>query len=77
MLAALTAMAQGRPALAGLLIALLTLKPQLGLLIPIALVFSGQWRVVLWATIAMLIVYQEAVFGTGGLARLFSSALGS
>lgn len=33
--------------------------------------------VVLWVTIAMLIVYQEAVFGTGGLAGLFSSVLGS
>jgi len=74
LLAALSAMAQGRAVLAGLLIALLTLKPQLGLLIPIALVFGGQWRVVLWATIgsAAIIALSTAVMGLGYWAQFFT-----
>lgn len=51
--AALRAMAHGREGLsaplAGLLIALLSLKPQLGLLLPVALVAARRWDVVLWA----------------------------
>ncbi|GLK80875.1 glycosyltransferase family 87 protein [Methylopila turkensis] len=35
-----------RPILAGVLIGLLTIKPQLGLLIPIALIAAGAWRVI-------------------------------
>jgi arabinofuranan 3-O-arabinosyltransferase len=42
-----------RPVLSGLLFAVLTIKPQFGILIPFALIASGQWR-----TIA------SAVFGT-------------
>jgi hypothetical protein len=34
-----------RPALAGLLFGLLTLKPQLGVLVPVMLAVSGRWRV--------------------------------
>jgi len=40
-----------RPILAGLLIALCTIKPQMGLLIPVLLIASGRWRV-LFAAIA-------------------------
>lgn len=36
-----------RPALAGVLLGLLAFKPQLGLLIPVALIASRQWRVLL------------------------------
>jgi hypothetical protein len=36
--------------LAGVLIGCLTLKPQLGLLLPVALVAAGQWRTILAAT---------------------------
>jgi len=75
LLAALWALAQGRAALAGLFIALLTLKPQLGVLIPIALVAGGHWRVIGWATagtvaiaavstLVMGIDYWRAWFGT-------------
>ena len=46
---ALWAMQKGRPALAGLCIALLTLKPQLGLLIPFALAADRRWEVMIWA----------------------------
>jgi hypothetical protein len=65
LVAALAAMAQGRMVLAGLLIALLTLKPQLGLLIPFALAFGGYWRTVLWACIgtAVIVVLSTAAMG--------------
>ncbi|MCE9648021.1 MAG: DUF2029 domain-containing protein [Parvibaculum sp.] len=43
----LLAMERGRPYLAGLVLGLLVYKPQLGLLLPIALIASRQWRVVL------------------------------
>jgi len=53
---ALAALAQGRMVLAGLLIALLTLKPQLGLLIPFALAAGGYWRTFLWAAIGSIVI---------------------
>ncbi|MEP9390302.1 glycosyltransferase family 87 protein [Mesorhizobium sp. KR9-304] len=43
-----------RPALAGVLFGLLTVKPQFGLLIPIALVAGGRWKVVIWAAVSAL-----------------------
>ncbi len=42
-------LAERRPILAGLLLSLLTLKPQLGLLVPIYLLARGQWRPMVWA----------------------------
>ena len=65
LVAAMAAMAQGRAVLAGLLIALLTLKPQLGVLIPFALAFGGYWRTVLWACIGtvVIIVLSTAAMG--------------
>jgi hypothetical protein len=54
-----------RPRLAGILIGVLTLKPQLGLLFPVMLVASGRWRVFMTAALtAMLIVASTAaLFG--------------
>jgi arabinofuranan 3-O-arabinosyltransferase len=49
LLAALGAMRSGRAVLAGVLIGCLTLKPQLGVMIPFALLASGQWRTILAA----------------------------
>lgn len=43
--AGLLAMERGRPWLAGIALGLLAYKPQLGLLIPVALIASRQWRV--------------------------------
>jgi hypothetical protein len=43
-----------RPALAGLLFGLLTIKPQLGILIPLALAAGGYWRVMIWAVLGAL-----------------------
>lgn len=53
---ALWALRRGRPAAAGLLIALLTLKPQLGLLIPFALIAGGHWRAIGWAIVCTVLV---------------------
>jgi len=53
------------PVLSGLCFAILTIKPQLGILIPFLLVFVGAWRAVLWAgvfTIA-LICLSAIIFG--------------
>lgn len=44
------ALADRRPVLAGLLLALLSFKPQLGILVPFALLFARQWRVILSAS---------------------------
>ena len=62
---ALAGLASGRAALAGLLIAALTLKPQLGLLVPVALVAGGHWRVILWAVLGTvaIVAVSTAVMG--------------
>jgi hypothetical protein len=54
-----------RPIVAGILIGLLTVKPQLGLLIPICLIAAGRWRVLAVATITtiVLILVTGIVFG--------------
>ncbi len=54
-----------RPIAAGVLIGLLTLKPQLGLLLPVMLIASGRWRVfgAAAATTAVLVAVTTAVFG--------------
>lgn len=73
MIAALEAIRREQHIVAGLLIAAMTIKPQLGLAIPIALMMGGHWRVILWAclgTTALLlptlifpgIAYWEAFF---------------
>jgi len=54
-----------RPVCAGILLGLLSFKPQLGLLVPIALISAGYWRA-LWvscATVAGLIVLSVVAFG--------------
>ncbi len=54
-----------RPAPAGILIGLLAFKPQLGLIVPIALAAGGHWRTILAAaaTVAALAVLSLAMFG--------------
>ncbi|HEY8947496.1 MAG TPA: glycosyltransferase family 87 protein [Rhizomicrobium sp.] len=54
-----------RPLLAGVLIGLLTLKPQLGLLLPVMLCASGRWRVLFMAaaTTAVLFMLSIMLFG--------------
>ena len=47
-------LAHGRPLLAGGLIGLLTFKPQLGLLLPFALIAAGEWRAIVAAALTAL-----------------------
>lgn len=51
-----------RPVLAGVLFGLLTFKPQLGLLIPFALLAAGQWRAILAASMTTLLVAGASAF---------------
>ena len=66
LMAALAALRDDRPILAGLFIGLLTLKPQLGLLIPFALIGVGQWRAIGSAavTTALLAALPTLIYGT-------------
>jgi hypothetical protein len=54
-----------RPVAAGVLIGLLTIKPQLGILLPFMLMASGRWRVFLVAavTAVALVAATTAIFG--------------
>lgn len=60
-------MLERRPVLAGVLIGLLTYKPQFGLLIPLALVACGSWRTIAAACVTALAIaaLATAAFGTG------------
>jgi len=53
------------PAVAGILFGLLAYKPQICLLIPVALIAAKQWRVLIWAAITgvVLTLASLAVFG--------------
>jgi arabinofuranan 3-O-arabinosyltransferase len=65
LVAALAAMNRGQFVLAGLLISLLTLKPQLGLLIPFALAFGGHWRTIVWACIGTVAIVALSTIAMG------------
>ena len=54
-----------RPLLAGCLFGLMTIKPQLGLLIPVALIAGGHWRAMIAAaaTTVLAVALSVAVFG--------------
>lgn len=56
-----------RPILAGILFGLLTIKPQMGLLLPLVLLIDRRWRVILAAivTVLLLAILSEATFGPG------------
>lgn len=64
-----------RPVLAGILIGLLTIKPQLGLLFPLILVCGRHWRafVVAALTAAVFLASSVAVLGTDTLSGFYSS----
>lgn len=66
-----------RPLLAGVCIGLLTIKPQLGLLIPIALILARRWRVMAsaTATVAMLFALTSAIFGLSVWTEYFTLAV--
>ncbi|MET0970466.1 MAG: glycosyltransferase family 87 protein [Tardiphaga sp.] len=50
-----------RPVVAGVLIGLLTVKPQLGVLFPVALIASCRWHVFGWATLTTLVLLALSV----------------
>lgn len=56
-----------RPVLAGVLFGLATYKPQMGILVPVALVAAGLWRTILaaGATVVALAVVTSIAFGPG------------
>lgn len=59
LLASLSLLRSDRPALAGVFIGLLTLKPTLGLLIPVALIANKNWRVIYYATVTTILLYSS------------------
>ena len=61
---------RGRPVLGGLCLSLLVLKPQVALLVPLALLVSGRWRLLAgWAAgTAAFAVLSLALLGPGGAA---------
>ncbi|WP_176473860.1 glycosyltransferase family 87 protein [Actibacterium ureilyticum] len=65
MLATLAALRAERWVLAGIIIGLMTLKPQLGLLIPVALLAMGAWRTIATATAtaAVLAIGPTLIYG--------------
>ncbi len=64
-----------RPVLAGVLFGLLAYKPQFGLLIPLVLIVSGRWRVIVAAgvTVAALALAVTLAFGTEVWTAFFAS----
>jgi glycosyl transferase family 87 len=65
-LLAIFASLDSRPVIAGVLIGLLTVKPQLGVLFPFLLMASGRWRVFLWAAMTAVALFAISV-AIGGL----------
>jgi hypothetical protein len=76
LLGAAIASIEKRPALAGLCFGLLTYKPQFGLIIPIALIAGGYWRVIGWAALSAvaMIALSIAVFGIDIWSVFFDTA---
>jgi hypothetical protein len=64
-----------RPVLAGVLFGLLTVKPQLGLLVPVCLLASGNWRAILAAvvTTGLLVMASLVAFGTEAWAMYWTN----
>jgi len=65
LLLAALAFLRERPVIAGLCLALLTIKPQLGFLVPLIAIFDRNWRVLAWAAVftVLLVGVSLAWFG--------------
>ena len=74
---ALLAMQAGRPILAGCLIACLTYKPHFGILVPLALIASRQWRVFVSAAawVVGIVLLTWLVLGTDAWVASFNALL--
>src|SRR6516165_7032816 len=66
-----------RPILAGLLFGMLSIKPQLGILLPLVLALTGRWRTVLAAatTILLLVTAASLVFGVSVCTAYINDAM--
>ena len=66
-----------RPILAGLAFGLLTIKPQLGLLLPLYLLFERNWAAIFWSVVftAVLVAVSAAVFGTASWVAYLTDTL--
>ena len=67
--------AKTRPLIAGICLGLLTVKPQLGLLVPFFLLFIGAWRTIGVAVItaSLLVVVSIVMFGVEAWVAFFTS----
>lgn len=74
-LAASLLLAPARPLVAGVILGVMTIKPQYGLLIPVFLAATGQWRVfaAAAATAVALVLLSVAVFGVAAWTAYFES----
>ena len=54
-----------RPAIAGVILGLLTYKPQFGLLFPLVVIITGRWRVLVAAMLTMLTITAISYFAFG------------
>ncbi len=74
-LAAALSIAPRRPILAGVLLALLTMKPQYGLMAPVFLLATGQWRAIFATAIAsaILVALSAALFGAESWGAFFEA----
>lgn len=70
-------LAQSRPIMAGVLFGLLTYKPQLGVLVPVALIAAGLWRTVAAASATLLLcaAVSSAAFGANIWPAWFASLI--
>jgi hypothetical protein len=71
-------LAATRPVAAGLILALLTVKPQYGLIAPVFLIALGHWRAIGWAVLfsAALAAISVAAYGAAPWAAFFESMTG-
>jgi hypothetical protein len=67
--------ARRRPMLAGLCLAALTIKPHLGLLVPVCLVAAGAWRAMSWSALFAVLIAAVTVlcFGTSVWTGFFTT----
>ncbi|MFZ5619281.1 MAG: glycosyltransferase family 87 protein, partial [Pseudomonadota bacterium] len=74
-LAAGLTLAPKRPLIAGIVLALLTMKPQYGLMAPVFFAATGQWRVIISAAIStiVLVAASAAIFGVESWDAFFHS----
>lgn len=58
---------RGWPVLAGIAFGLATIKPQFGLMVPLVLVLTGEWRVIAWAALSTVALagISALMFGAG------------